>query len=91
MTVLTLDLRKNSLGDDGCRELFRFLCTDDGRQCRIMRIYLNLNGIDNVGLEAIAEYLNGNLYLRTLTLKNVRLFALYSSLQPNSFSLTECF
>ncbi|EJC97672.1 RNI-like protein [Fomitiporia mediterranea MF3/22] len=69
-SVTKLILGHNELGGEGCRELFRFLCTDEGRRYQIAEISLNANVVDDVGLEAIAEYLDGNLYLRELFLNN---------------------
>ncbi|KAI5123236.1 hypothetical protein M0805_001325 [Coniferiporia weirii] len=69
-SVKKLILGHNSLGDDGCRELFRFLCTEGGRRYRIAEISLNSNGIGDRGLEAIAEYLVGNEHLKELFLQN---------------------
>ena len=70
-TVSKLILGHNALGDEGTRALFRFLCSDEGRRYRIAEISLNSNGIGNVGLEAIAEYLEGNENLKELFLQNV--------------------
>ena len=69
-TVTKLILGHNDLGDDGCRELFRYLCSDDGRRFRISEISLNSNGIGDKGLLAISEYLRNNQNLRELFLQN---------------------
>ena len=78
-SVTKLILGHNHLGDDGCRELFRFLCTEDGRRYRIAEISLNSNNIGNDGLEAIAEYLRGNEHLRELFLQNVRTLLIHNA------------
>ena len=70
-SVTKLILGHNDLGDSGCEELFGFLNSDAGRNYKITHISLNSNGIGNAGLEAIAEYLEGNEYLRELFLQNV--------------------
>ncbi|OCB84047.1 RNI-like protein [Sanghuangporus baumii] len=69
-TVTKLILGHNALGDDGAQELFRFLCSKEGRRYRIGEISLNSNGIGNTGLEAIAKYLEGNENLKELFLQN---------------------
>ncbi|KAL5522584.1 hypothetical protein ACEPAG_8601 [Sanghuangporus baumii] len=68
--VTKLILGHNALGDDGAQELFGFLCSEEGRRYRIAEISLNSNGIGNAGLEAIAEYLEGNENLKELFLQN---------------------
>ncbi|KAI5123238.1 hypothetical protein M0805_001327 [Coniferiporia weirii] len=68
-SVKSLVLGYNSLGDDGCRELFRFLCTEGGRRHKIVVINLDCNDIRDNSLEAIAEYLVGNEHLKELHLR----------------------
>ncbi|KAL5499140.1 hypothetical protein ACEPAH_1658 [Sanghuangporus vaninii] len=69
-TVTKLILGHNALGDDGAQKLFKFLCSKEGRRYRIAEISLNSNGIGNTGLEAIAEYLEGNENLKELFMQN---------------------
>ncbi|KAI5123237.1 hypothetical protein M0805_001326 [Coniferiporia weirii] len=69
-SVKRLILGDNSLVDDGCKELFRFLGTEGGRRHEIVTISLNQNGISDNGLEAIAEYLVGNVHLKELYLRD---------------------
>lgn len=70
-SVSKLILGHNSLGDAGCKELFKFLLSDAGLRFRVSEISLNANGIGDEGLEAIMEYLMGNRYLKTLSLHSV--------------------
>lgn len=70
-SVTKLILGHNDLGDDGCIELFHYLCSDDGRRYKIAEISLNSNEIGDKGLAAIAEYLENNTDLRELFLQNV--------------------
>ncbi|TDL28771.1 RNI-like protein [Rickenella mellea] len=69
-TVTVLDLSHNELGDDGCRELFRYLTSEDGRRYKIGEISLKDNKIGAHGLSEIAHYLVDNSHLRTLRLQN---------------------
>lgn len=69
--VEKLLLGQNSLGDVGCEELFRFLCSEQGRRYKLAEISINSNGIGDRGLEVISEYLTGNQYIRELKLQNV--------------------
>lgn len=71
-SVTKLILGHNDLGDEGCRELFRYLCSERGRRYRVEEISLNSNDIGDRGLDAIAEYLEDNKSLRELFLQNVR-------------------
>lgn len=66
-----LFLGQNSLGDLGCEELFRFLCSEQGRRHKLGEISVNSNGIGDRGLEVISEYLTDNQHLRELKLQNV--------------------
>ena len=68
---MKLILGHNKLADDGTRELFRFLCTEEGRKYRINEISLNANDIGDRGLEGIIDYLTGNMWLTDLFLLNV--------------------
>lgn len=69
--VTKLTLGYNTLGDDGCIALFKFLCSDAGRRYKINEISLNSNCIGDLGLNAISEYLKGNGNLRKLLLMSV--------------------
>jgi hypothetical protein len=62
----------NELGDEGCRRLFGFLCSSEGRIYDIQEISLNANGIGDEGLIAISQYLKDNKRVRELFLQNVR-------------------
>ncbi|KDQ58682.1 hypothetical protein JAAARDRAFT_193216 [Jaapia argillacea MUCL 33604] len=68
--VTRLILGHNQLGDEGCIELFTFLSSPEGHKHRIEEISLNSNKIENRGLEAIIEFLRGNLDLKELFLQN---------------------
>ncbi|KAI0783712.1 hypothetical protein C8Q75DRAFT_781601 [Abortiporus biennis] len=68
--VTHLSLSHNWLGDDGCEELCRYLCSDEGRKYRISEISLRSNGIGDRGLAALTEYVRGNSSLRELFLQN---------------------
>ena len=82
-SVTKLILGHNELGDEGCKELFRFLCTSDGRRYHIAEISLNSNGIGDIGLEAISNYIQGNVHLRELFLQNVSHFYMLISFNPS--------
>ncbi|KAH9852386.1 RNI-like protein [Lenzites betulinus] len=69
-SVTKLILGSNSLGDEGCEELFGFLSSDAGRKYKIGEISLNRNGIGNRGLLAISRYVQENITLRELFLHN---------------------
>ena len=58
------------MGDEGCRELFKFLCKD-GRHHPITEIILKSNEIGDAGLESISDYLEGNTHLKVLNLQDV--------------------
>lgn len=68
--VKKLILDHNELGDSGCVILFQFLSSETGRRYEINEIRLNSNRIGDLGLTAIATYLNGNQALRELFLQN---------------------
>ncbi|OCH86714.1 RNI-like protein [Obba rivulosa] len=68
--VTKLILGHNSLGDEGCEVLFRFLCSEEGRRYKISEISLNTNGIGDRGLLAISRYLRFNTSLKELFLQN---------------------
>jgi hypothetical protein len=72
-TVHRLVLHQNSLGDDGCVALFKFLGSSNGRKYQVSYISLNSNHIGERGLLEIVEYLKDNQYLKNLHLQNVRL------------------
>ncbi len=69
--MTSLNLSHNQLGDDGCEELFRYLCSEAGRRYGIVEIYLLANGIGDRGLLALSEYLKGNRTLKDLLIQNV--------------------
>lgn len=83
-TVAWLILRHNKLGDDGCVELFKYLCSEDGRRHKVSGILLNANNLGNTALESIGGFLRDNRWLKELYLTSVR-----SNLPPYS-STTEC-
>lgn len=70
-SVTKLVLGHNDLRDDGCVTLFRYLCSTRGRKHCISEISLNSNAIGDLGLSAIADYLQGNEHLTDLFLQNV--------------------
>lgn len=70
--VHRLIIGHNELGDEGCRCLFQFLCSEEGRRYDIQEISINSNGIGDEGLLAMAEYLKDNKQIRELFLQNVR-------------------
>jgi len=67
-TVTKLILSHNTLQDDGCIVLFKFLGSDVGNTKRISEIKLAKNGIGDRGLLAISEFLKGNTVLKELYL-----------------------
>ncbi|KAJ7139394.1 hypothetical protein C8R44DRAFT_693839 [Mycena epipterygia] len=70
--VTKLILGHNELSDDGCVVLFTFLTSSVGRKYQIAEISLNSNSIGDRGLYSIAEYLQGNQFLKELFLQNNR-------------------
>lgn len=70
--VNRLIIGHNELRNEGCCCLFRFLCSEEGREYNIQEISLNSNSIGDEGLLAIAEYLRDNKRVRELFLQNVR-------------------
>lgn len=70
-SVTKLILGHNTLGDEGCEELFGFLSSEAGRKFKIAEISLNSNHIGNRGLLAISRYLQDNTTLKELFLQNV--------------------
>ncbi|KAF5363501.1 hypothetical protein D9756_000347 [Leucocoprinus leucothites] len=68
--VHRLIIGHNELGNEGCRRLFGFLCSDEGRKYDIQEISLNANGIGDEGLLAISQYLKDNKRVRELFLQN---------------------
>ena len=70
-----LDLSYKDLDDSGCINLFKLLCSDDGKKYRVTEIYLKGNRIGDEGWHAISEYLYGNMTLQILSLENVSLHA----------------
>lgn len=82
-SVTKLILGHNTLGDEGCEELFGFLSSEAGRKYKIAEISLNSNHIGNRGLLAISRYLQDNTTLKELFLQNVSYFnPLYMHLWP---------
>ncbi len=72
-----LILGHNPLGDDGTAVLFQYLCSPSARQTlAICEISLNSCQVGNLGLYAIAQYLHGNIVLRSLFLQNVSYISL---------------
>ena len=71
--VRHLILGHNPLGDDGVRTLMEFLVSESGRRLPIEELSLNVTEMGDDGLEAIADYLNGNQVLHSLHLQNVSL------------------
>lgn len=69
--VHRLIIGHNELGDEGCRRLFGFLCTEEGRKHDIQEISLNANDIGDEGLLAVSRYLKNNQRVRELFLQNV--------------------
>ena len=70
--VACLILRHNKLGDEGCVELFKYLCSGEGQRHKIAGILLNANCLGNVALESIGDFLHDNKWLKELYLANVR-------------------
>jgi hypothetical protein len=66
--VTKLILTQNTLRDDGCIVLFKFLCSDLGRTKRISEIGLAKNGLGDRGLFAISEFIKRNETLTELFL-----------------------
>lgn len=69
--VACLILRHNDLGDGGCVELFKYLCSEEGRRHKVAGILLNANSLGNVALESIGDFLRDNKWLKELYLMNV--------------------
>lgn len=70
--VAWLILRHNNLGDNGCVELFKYLCSEEGQRHTVSGILLNTNNLGNVALESIGNFLRGNRWLKELYLASVR-------------------
>lgn len=85
--VAWLILRHNNLGDDGCVELFKYLCSEEGRTHKVSGILLNANSLGNVALESIGNFLRDNRWLKELYLASVRLTALTCSSTTESPSV----
>lgn len=70
-TIKTIVLGHNPLGDEGTAVLFHFLSSNWARRhIRLDSITINSCQIGNLGLGAIARYLDGNQSLRSLFLQN---------------------
>ncbi|CAL1699019.1 unnamed protein product [Somion occarium] len=67
--VTTLALSHNHLGDEGCIELFSYLCSSEGRKYQITDISLVHNHLRDRSLLAISEYIRGNTSLKELWLQ----------------------
>lgn len=77
--VSKLTVAHNRLGADGFGELFRFLCSNEGRKYAIDEIDLHNCGIDEISLMALSEYVRGSRSLRTLQLQQVNTLLLCPS------------
>ena len=84
-TISCLALRHNKLGDDGCAELFKYLCSEEGQRYKLSRILLNANSLGNVALGSISNFLRDNRWLRDLYLACVRPKALTDGSATDSF------
>ena len=71
--LIRLCLGHNPLRDDGCEELFGFLCKQENLQysLRLEEIALNLAMVGDKGLASISRFVHGNSSLRELLLQNV--------------------
>ncbi len=69
--VTKLTLAHNCLGDNGCTELFEYLCSADGRRYPISEIDLHTTGVGDRALSKIARYLESNTTLKVLSLQHV--------------------
>ncbi|KAG8908149.1 hypothetical protein FRC01_007492, partial [Tulasnella sp. 417] len=70
-TIKTMVIGHNPLGDEGTAVLFHFLSSNWARrQIHLESITINSCQIGNLGLGAIAAYLDGNQSLRSLFLQN---------------------
>ena len=70
--VARLNLRHNWLRDEGCVELFKYLCSEEGQRHKVVGILLNANGLGNLALESIGNFLRDNRWLKELCLASVR-------------------
>jgi len=72
------------LGDEGCVELFEYLCSEEGQRHNVAGILLNANGLGNVALESIGNFLRDNKWLKELYLASVRpnIFAENNTTEP---------
>ncbi|KAF8069085.1 RNI-like protein [Lyophyllum atratum] len=68
--VYKLLLSRNHLEDNGCVALFTFLGSAQGMKHPISEIHLASNGIGNVGMLAIADYLRKRPHLKSLHLQD---------------------
>lgn len=71
--VTKLTLNHNPLGDDGVSHLFNYLCSTSGSRHRIALSEISLNSTDFgcKGLQAISDYIRGNVVLKALWLAGV--------------------
>lgn len=69
--VSKLALSHNDLRDEGCIELFSYLCSPEGRKYQIEDIHLVHNHLGDRSLLAISEYLKNNNTLAELSLQSV--------------------
>ncbi|KAH7929935.1 RNI-like protein [Leucogyrophana mollusca] len=68
--VHRLDIGNSHLGDEGCVQLFNYLSSKAGQECRdnVTELYLTKNDIGAKGLLAVAKFLHGNEVIRELCL-----------------------
>ncbi|KAK7685565.1 hypothetical protein QCA50_011432 [Cerrena zonata] len=67
--VTKLSLSHNDLADEGCIELFSYLCSPEGRKHQLTEINLVHNHLGDRSLLAISEYLRNNRQLKELWLQ----------------------
>lgn len=79
-----LILGHNKLGDEGCVELLKYLCSEGGQRHKVASILLNANGLGNVALDSIGSFLRGNKWLKELYLASVSPRILTNSSITNS-------
>ena len=84
--VAILTLSHIQLGDEGCEELFNYLCSAAGRKYKIVEIHLFSNHIGDRGLIAISEYLKGNSSLKDLLIQDVRIISPLPQIPTNPVS-----
>jgi hypothetical protein len=70
--VTKLTLAHNNFGEEGACELFQYLSSESGRKYKIAEISMYSTHMGDKGLAALAEYIEGNKWLRELSLQSVR-------------------